>query len=98
VGSYVKRRTTRRRRPGLGPARHRLCGLPSAYGDVEDALTDLHAFSDEVGRLRDAVGASQSYLRLAKVQYLQGLADYLIVIDAERTLLVNQLSPCRAQV
>src|SRR5205814_1861808 len=50
-----------------------------AYGDVEDALSDLHAFSDEVGRLRDAVGASQSYLRLAQVQYRQGLADYLIV-------------------
>jgi multidrug efflux system outer membrane protein len=63
-----------------------------AYGDVEDALTDLHAFSDEVGRLRDAVGASQSYLRLAQVQYRQGLTDYLLVIDAERTLLANQLS------
>src|SRR5712691_3346103 len=37
-----------------------------AYGDVENALTDLHAFSDEVGRLRDAAGASQSYLRLAQ--------------------------------
>jgi outer membrane protein TolC len=48
-----------------------------AYGDVEDALTDLHA---------------QNYLRLAQVQYRQGLADYLIVIDAERTLLANQLS------
>jgi len=67
-----------------------------AYGDVEDALTDLHAFSDEVGRLREAVGASQSYLRLAQVQYRQGLADYLIVIDAERTLLANQLSLAQA--
>lgn len=67
-----------------------------AYGDVEDALTDLHALSDEVGRLRDAVGASQSYLRLAQVQYRQGLADYLLVIDAERTLLANQLSLAQA--
>jgi multidrug efflux system outer membrane protein len=67
-----------------------------AYGDVEDALTDLHALSDEVERLRDAVGASQSYLRLAQVQYRQGLTDYLIVIDAERTLLANQLSLTQA--
>jgi outer membrane protein, multidrug efflux system len=66
-----------------------------AYGDVEDALTDLHAFSDEVGRLRDAVGASQS-LRLAQVQYRQGLTDYLIVIEAERTLRANQLSLAQA--
>ena len=67
-----------------------------AYGDVEDALTDLHALSDEVGTLREAVSASQNYLRLAQVQYKQGLTDYLIVIDAERTLLANQLSLAQA--
>ena len=63
-----------------------------AYGDVEDALTDLHAFSDEVENLRAAVDESRNYLRLAQAQYKFGLADYLIVIDAERTLLSNQLS------
>jgi multidrug efflux system outer membrane protein len=63
-----------------------------AYGDVEDALTDLHAFTDEVGSLREAVSASQDYLRFAQAQYKYGLVDYLIVIDAERTLLANQLS------
>ena len=63
-----------------------------AYADVEDALTDLRALTDEVGTLREAVNASRNYLRLADVQYKQGLADYLIVIDAERTLLANQLS------
>jgi multidrug efflux system outer membrane protein len=62
-----------------------------AYGDVEDALTDLRTFTEEVGSLREAVGASQHYLRLAQVQYKHGLADYLLVIDAERTLLANQL-------
>ena len=67
-----------------------------AYGDVEDALTDLHALSDEVGRLRDAVAASREYLRLAQVQYQQGLVDYLLVIDAERTLLANRLSLAQA--
>jgi outer membrane protein, multidrug efflux system len=63
-----------------------------AYGDVEDALTDLHAFTDEVGSLREAVRASHDYLRFAQAQYKYGLMDYLIVIDAERTLLTNQLS------
>ena len=67
-----------------------------AYGDVEDALTDLRALTDEVGTLREAVNASRGYLRLADVQYKQGLADYLIVIDAERTLLANQLSLAQA--
>ena len=67
-----------------------------AYGDVEDALTDLHSFGDQVTSLRDAVSASRNYLRLAQVQYRQGLVDYLIVIDAERTLLGNQLSLAQA--
>jgi multidrug efflux system outer membrane protein len=63
-----------------------------AYGDVEDALTDLHALTAMVGHLREAVGASQNYLRTAQVQYNNGLVDYLVVTDAERTLLGNQLS------
>jgi multidrug efflux system outer membrane protein len=63
-----------------------------AYADVEDALTDLHALFDEVGNLREAVSESRNYLRLAQAQYRFGLVDYLIVIDAERTLLSNQLS------
>jgi multidrug efflux system outer membrane protein len=62
-----------------------------AYQDVEDALTDLSALTEEADRMRAAVAASEEYLRLARVQYKQGLATYLIVIDAERTLLANQL-------
>src|SRR6185295_16059447 len=67
-----------------------------AYGDVEDALTDLHALIDIVRRYRDASAASANYLRLAQTQYRTGLTDYLIVIDAERTLLANQLSLAQA--
>jgi NodT family efflux transporter outer membrane factor (OMF) lipoprotein len=63
-----------------------------AYGDVEDALTDLHSFADQVTNLRAAVSASENYLRLAQIQYKAGLVDYLTVIDAERTLLANQLA------
>jgi multidrug efflux system outer membrane protein len=64
----------------------------TAYGDVEDALTDLHAQTDEAARLQQAVNASQDYVRVANVQYKRGLVNYLVVIDAERTLLSNQLS------
>jgi multidrug efflux system outer membrane protein len=67
-----------------------------AYGDVEDALTDLHALIDQVGSYRAAVAASRNYLRLAEVQYRTGLIDYLLVIDAERTLLANRLSLAQA--
>jgi multidrug efflux system outer membrane protein len=67
-----------------------------AYGDVEDALTDRRALIEMVGNLREAVDASQNYLRVAQVQYKNGLVDYLVVIDAERTLLANQLSLAQA--
>jgi outer membrane protein, multidrug efflux system len=67
-----------------------------AYGDVEDALTDLHALTGMVGHLREAADASQNYLRVAQVQYKNGLVDYLVVTDAERTLLGNQLSLAQA--
>jgi multidrug efflux system outer membrane protein len=63
-----------------------------AYSDVEDALTDLHALTDEVERMRAAVAASQNYVNTARAQYKQGLVTYLIVIDAQRTLLSNQLT------
>jgi len=62
-----------------------------SYGDVEDALTDLRLLSEQAGSLREAVSASQGYLRLARSQYKYGLTDYLLVVDAERTLLANQL-------
>jgi multidrug efflux system outer membrane protein len=47
-----------------------------AYGDVEDALTDLQALTDEVARMRAAVTASQDYVRTARAQYKQGLVTY----------------------
>jgi multidrug efflux system outer membrane protein len=68
----------------------------AAYGEVEDALTDLHATSDEARRLRSAIDASSEYVRVARVQFDRGLATYLVVIDAERTLLSNQLSLAQA--
>jgi multidrug efflux system outer membrane protein len=62
-----------------------------AYADVEDALTDLHSYTGQLVDLRNAVSASQEYLRLAEAQFRIGLVDYLTVTDAERTLLSNQL-------
>ena len=47
-------------------------------------------------RYRQTVAVSGNYLRLAQAQYKFGLVDYLIVIDAERTLLTNQLSLAQA--
>lgn len=63
-----------------------------AFQDVEDSLTDLHLRADEAKAQTQAVNSSREYLRLAETQYQQGLLSYLQVIDAERTLLTNELA------
>jgi multidrug efflux system outer membrane protein len=63
-----------------------------AFQNVEDSLNDLHQQAEEARSLDRAVKEAREYLRLAQVQYQQGMVTYLIVIDAERTLLTNELA------
>jgi multidrug efflux system outer membrane protein len=65
--------------------------LLGAFRDVEDALTDIHLRAEEEKAQSQAVKSSREYLRLAEVQYKGGLTSYLQVIDAQRTLLSNEL-------
>lgn len=69
----------------------------TAIKEVEDALTDLHYRSRETEAQEAAVSSSQSYTRLATLQYQQGLTSYLQVIDAERTLLSNEIALAQIQ-
>jgi len=64
----------------------------AAFREVEDSLTDLHMRADAAQAQEQAVQAAREYLRLSEVQYRGGLTNYLQVIDAERTLLTNELS------
>ncbi len=63
-----------------------------AYGDVEDSLTDLHLRADASRSQGRAVADAREYLRFTQLQYDTGVTDYLHVIDAEKTLLTNELS------
>jgi multidrug efflux system outer membrane protein len=63
-----------------------------ALGDVENALTDIHLRAEASDSQKRAVLSAREYLRLAQLQYRQGLISYLQVIDAERTLLTNELT------
>ena len=65
--------------------------LLTAYREVEDALTDLHMRSNQADVQQKALAASREYLRLTEIQYEQGLANNLQVIDADKTLLQNEL-------
>jgi multidrug efflux system outer membrane protein len=64
----------------------------TAFRDVEDALTDIHMRAEGSEAQERAVASAREYLRLAELQYRQGLVGYLQVIDAERTLLTNELT------
>ena len=63
----------------------------TAFQNVEDALTDMHMQADEARSQANAVANSREYLALAIVQYQKGIMNYLQVIDAERTLLTNEI-------
>jgi multidrug efflux system outer membrane protein len=63
-----------------------------AFRDVEDSLTDLHMRAEESQAQTRAVASAREYLQLTELQYQQGLINYLQVIDADRTLLTNELA------
>ena len=64
----------------------------SAFVDVEDSLTDLHMRADAAESQDKAVAAAREYLRLTQIEYQTGVTDYLHVVNAEQTLLTNELS------
>ncbi len=64
----------------------------SAFGDVENSLTDLHMRAVASESQEKAVADAREYLRLTQLQYDTGVTDYLHVIEAEKTLLANELS------
>jgi multidrug efflux system outer membrane protein len=64
----------------------------AAFRDVEDSLSDLHMRADQAQAQDQAVNDASEYVRLSTLQYEQGLTNYLLVIDAERTLLSAELT------
>ncbi len=64
----------------------------TALREVEDSLTDLHHRAIAAAAQGNAVDASRQYLRISEIQYKAGTSNYLVVLDANRTLLSNQIS------
>ncbi len=64
----------------------------NAFREVEDALIVTAKNRDRVGSLRTEVEALSEYARLARMQFEEGTADYLQVLDAERSLFSAQLA------
>jgi NodT family efflux transporter outer membrane factor (OMF) lipoprotein len=62
-----------------------------AWHDVDNALTAYKAEQARRAELIQAVAQNQRALSLAQSRYQEGVADFLSVLDAERSLLTAQL-------
>jgi len=61
-----------------------------ALHDVDNALTTYEAEQQRRVQLEDAVEQNRRALDLARSRYTQGVADFLSVLDAERSLLAAE--------
>jgi multidrug efflux system outer membrane protein len=77
-------------------ANYRLSIL-NALRDVEDELSDLRLLADKAETLAATLRAAKEYSQLTEAQYKQGITTYLQVMDANQTLLTNQLAAVEAQ-
>lgn len=64
----------------------------SALHEVENALASYRADQDRRTELTEAVAHSRDALTLARQRYESGVANFIVVLDAERTLQQNELA------
>lgn len=58
----------------------------TAFQGVENSLGQVGNFSDEENALRQEVSASANAFRISELQYREGIADLLSVLQAQQTL------------
>jgi outer membrane protein TolC len=58
----------------------------NAYADVETALGQVRNFAREEQHLRQEVDAAREAFQISQLQYRQGVADLLNVLQAQQTL------------
>jgi len=68
-----------------------------ALADVENGLTDIGALRRAGAAYERAAASAREGLRLTQLQYEQGLVDYLQVLDAQRTLLGDELQTAQTR-
>jgi outer membrane protein, multidrug efflux system len=65
--------------------------IQRAFGDVEDALIDQRSTREQLGTLSRQVADLREYARIARLRYDNGYANYIEVLDAERSLFTADL-------
>jgi len=66
-----------------------------AFKEVEDSLADLRLLGDQARKQDEAVNAAARAARLSQIQYREGSASYLNVIDADRSVLEQRRAAVR---
>lgn len=64
--------------------------VQNAFREVSDALAGRRWLAEEVAAQERGVTADARIAHLAQLRYREGVADYLEVLDAERTLFASQ--------
>jgi multidrug efflux system outer membrane protein len=65
--------------------------LLQALREVEDSLIGLRKAGEQRGSQRDRVTAERKVLELSELRYRGGVADYLEVLDAQRSLFTAEI-------
>jgi outer membrane protein TolC len=58
----------------------------TAYSEVENSLGGIANFAEQESYQIEQVTQSEQAFNIAQVRYREGVADYLTVLDAQRTL------------
>jgi NodT family efflux transporter outer membrane factor (OMF) lipoprotein len=64
--------------------------IQSAFREVADALAGRATFEDQLQAQRNVVEAERVRFRLAELRYTNGVASYLDLLDAQRSLFADQ--------
>ncbi|MGY2374307.1 efflux transporter outer membrane subunit [Pseudomonas sp. SDO524_S393] len=67
-----------------------------AFREVEDALVSVRTLDSQIAEQRHAEASSARFARSAQARFDEGDVDYLVVVDAQRTLLGNRQSLIQA--
>lgn len=72
--------------------------IQTAFREVADALAQRSVVDDQVEALRKRTLASQESYDLVQARYKEGIADYLDILDAQRTLYAAQQARIQAEL
>ena len=70
----------------------------TAFKETIDALSAVNTSEARFGLLRSAAESAEEAYRLADLNYRSGAADFLTVLDAQRTLLASQDSVVQSEL